>query len=77
MASTSAPTPLTPHGRAKLIALGRATKPIREASGMARFMFWTGVGITLFFIVLPILEGWNVNAAYLDGLRRTFPWILP
>jgi peptide/nickel transport system permease protein len=50
MAATAAPR--TPHGRARLIALGRATKPIREASGIARAMFWSGIGITLFFVVL-------------------------
>jgi peptide/nickel transport system permease protein len=47
--------PRTPHGRARLIALGRATKPIREASGVARAMFWSGVAITVFFILLALL----------------------
>jgi peptide/nickel transport system permease protein len=54
MASAPA-APRTPHGRARLIALGRATKPIREASGVARAMFWSGVGITVFFILLAVL----------------------
>jgi len=42
------------YGRARLLALGRATKPIREASGVARAMFWSGVGITLFFVFLAL-----------------------
>jgi len=54
MATASRPQPLTPHGRARLIALGRATKPIREAGGVARAMFWTGIVITLFFIALAV-----------------------
>ena len=33
--------------------------------------------IALFFVTLPMLEGWKVSASYLDGMRRTFPWILP
>jgi peptide/nickel transport system permease protein len=48
------PRPRTPHGRARMIALGRATKPIREASGTARVMFWTGIGITLFFVLMAL-----------------------
>src|SRR5262245_34785910 len=44
--------PRSPHGRARLIALGRATQPIREAGGVARAMFWSGTAITLFFVVL-------------------------
>jgi peptide/nickel transport system permease protein len=46
--------PRSPYGRARLIALGRATKPIREASGTARAMFWTGIGITLFFVFMAL-----------------------
>jgi peptide/nickel transport system permease protein len=54
MSARAEMAPTTPHGRARLIALGRATKPIREASGVARAMFWTGVGITLFFVILAL-----------------------
>jgi len=42
------------RGRAKLLALGRATKPIREATGIARAMLWTGAAITVFFVVLAL-----------------------
>ena len=72
---TVSATPRTPHGRARLIALGRATKPIRDASGIARGMFWTGVGITLFFIVLaifaPLLSRYKFTQ-YKAGIHR-FP----
>ena len=72
---TVSATPRTPHGRARLIALGRATKPIRDASGIARGMFWTGVGITLFFIALavfaPFLSRYKFTQ-YKAGIHR-FP----
>jgi peptide/nickel transport system permease protein len=72
MASVPA-APRTPHGRARLIALGRATKPIREASGVARAMFWSGVGITLFFILLallaPVISPYNFNQYQSGGHR--------
>jgi peptide/nickel transport system permease protein len=72
MASVPA-APRTPHGRARLIALGRATKPIREASGVARAMFWSGVGITVFFILLavlaPVLSPYNFNEYKSGGDR--------
>ncbi|HKC77400.1 MAG TPA: ABC transporter permease [Gaiellaceae bacterium] len=65
--------PRTPHGRARLIALGRATKPIREATGMARGMFWAGVVITLFFILLaifaPLISPYNFNQYKSNGVR--------
>ncbi|HLY85346.1 MAG TPA: ABC transporter permease [Gaiellaceae bacterium] len=65
--------PRTPHGRARLIALGRATKPIREASGVARAMFWSGVAITVFFILLallaPVISPYNFNQYKADGHR--------
>ena len=72
--SASVPAaPRTPHGRARLIALGRATKPIREASGIARGMFWSGVGITLFFVLLallaPVISPYHFNQYKSDGLR--------
>jgi peptide/nickel transport system permease protein len=73
--TTAARAPKTPYGRARLLALGRATKPIREASGIARAMFWTGVGITLFFVVLavfaPLISPYPFNA-YRSGALR-FP----
>jgi peptide/nickel transport system permease protein len=72
MASVPA-APRTPHGRARLIALGRATKPIREASGVARAMFWSGVGITVFFILLavlaPVISPYNFNQYQSGGHR--------
>src|SRR5437660_1639323 len=72
MASVPA-APRTPHGRARLIALGRATKPIREASGVARAMFWSGVGITVFFILLallaPVISPYNFNQYESGGHR--------
>jgi peptide/nickel transport system permease protein len=73
LASATSHAPRTPHGRAKLIALGRATKPIREATGMARAMFWTGVGITLFFILIavlaPVISRYNFNQYKSGGVR--------
>jgi peptide/nickel transport system permease protein len=72
MASVPA-APRTPYGRARLIALGRATKPIREASGVARAMFWSGVGITVFFILLavlaPVISPYNFNQYQSGGHR--------
>src|SRR5579862_716285 len=62
--AAAVPAPRTPHGRARLIALGRATKPIREASGFARGMFWVGVAITLFFVVLAIFATWLSRYGY-------------
>jgi peptide/nickel transport system permease protein len=65
--------PRTPHGRARLIALGRATQPIREASGVARVMFWSGVVITVFFILLallaPLISPYNFTQYKADGHR--------
>ena len=65
--------PRTPHGRARLMALGRATKPIREASGVARAMFWSGVGITVFFVLLailaPLISPYNFTQYKADGHR--------
>ena len=52
MSAGAPPLPRSPHGRARLMALGRVTEPIREASGVARAMLWAGAGITLFFVVL-------------------------
>jgi peptide/nickel transport system permease protein len=46
------------------MALGRWTKPIREASGFARAMFWAGVAITLFFIALAVFSSWLSRYGY-------------
>jgi peptide/nickel transport system permease protein len=64
VAATASVPPRTPHGRARLKALGRATKPIREASGFARAMFWAGVAITLFFVVLAFFARWLSRYGY-------------
>ena len=71
--SVAAPSARTPHGRARLIALGRATKPIREATGIARGMLWAGAAITLFFVVLaifaPLISPYGFNQYKADGVR--------
>jgi len=55
------------------MALGRATKPIREATGIARAMFWTGTAITLFFIVLavfaPLISPYTFSQYASHGVR--------
>ncbi len=50
MAAVGATTRL--HRRT--IGLRRAFQPIAEARGFARGMLWTGVGLTLFFVLLAI-----------------------
>ncbi len=71
--SAAAPSARTPYGRARLIALGRATKPIREATGIARGMLWAGAAITLFFVVLavfaPLISPYAFNQYKSDGVR--------
>lgn len=71
--AAAASSPRTPHGRARLMALGRATKPIREASGIARGMLWAGAAITLFFIVLAVfaflISPYNFNQYKSHGVR--------
>ncbi len=66
-------SPRTPHARARLIALGRATKPIREATGIARGMLWSGAAITLFFVVLgvfaPLISPYGFNQYRANGVR--------
>jgi peptide/nickel transport system permease protein len=73
MATAASPAPRTPHGRARLIALGHATKPIREATGVARAMLWVGAAITLFFIVLgvfaPLISPYGFNEYITNGHR--------
>ncbi len=47
------------RGRRRVLpALGRATKPIREARGIARGMLWAGAAITLFFVALAVFAPW-------------------
>jgi peptide/nickel transport system permease protein len=79
MAVASEQAPRTPHGRARLIALGHATKPIREATGVARMMLWVGAGITLFFVVLgifaPLISPYPFDAYTKNGHR--FPQLAP
>jgi peptide/nickel transport system permease protein len=71
--SAAASRPVSPHGRARLIALGRATKPIRDARGTARGMLWAGAAITLFFIVLaafaPLISPYGFNEYQAKGVR--------
>jgi peptide/nickel transport system permease protein len=73
MAVASRQTPRTPHGRARLMALGRATKPIREASGTARIMLWIGTAITLFFVFLaifaPLISPYGFSQYKANGVR--------
>ena len=53
--------------------VARATKPIREAHGVARAMLWTGAAITLFFVVLALFAPWispyNFNQYKSNGVR--------
>jgi peptide/nickel transport system permease protein len=71
--SAAASSPRTPHGRARLMALGRATKPIREATGIARGMLWAGAAITVFFVVLaifaPLISPYSFNQYRSNGVR--------
>jgi len=71
--SVVTPPARTPYGRARLIALGRTTKPIREASGIARGMLWAGAAITLFFVVLavfaPLISPYAFNQYKSGGVR--------
>ncbi len=59
--------------RRRVLALGRATKPIREASGIARAMLWAGAAITSFFIVLalfaPLISPYHFNEYSSNGVR--------
>ena len=73
MAANASRPARSPHGRARLIALGQATKPIREATGTARTMLWVGVAITLFFVVLaafaPYISPYGFNQYKANGVR--------
>jgi len=73
MAVSASSPARTPYGRARMIALGRATKPIREATGMARAMLWSGAAITLFFVVLaifaPVISPYGFGQYKAHGVR--------
>ena len=58
----------TGRGRARLSALGRATKPVREAHGIAKAMLWSGGLITLFFVVLAVFA-WAISPYRFDQYR--------
>jgi peptide/nickel transport system permease protein len=59
--------------------VSRATKPIRDAHGIPRAMFWSGVGITIFFVILALFAKWispyNFNQYKSNGVR--FPQLAP
>ena len=65
--------------RSLVAPVGRATKPIREAHGIPRTMFWSGVGITIFFVILALFAKWispyNFNQYKSNGVR--FPQLAP
>ena len=71
--AVTASRPASGHGRARLLAIGQATKPIREARGAARGMLWAGAAITLFFIVLaafaPLISPYGFNQYKANGVR--------
>ena len=53
--------------------VARATKPIREAHGVARGMLWAGAGITVFFIILAlfasVISPYKFNQYQSGGVR--------
>ena len=65
--------------RSVVAPVSRATKPIREAHGIPRTMFWTGVAITIFFVILAFFAKWispyNFKQYKSDGQR--FPQLAP
>lgn len=71
--AVTASRPAFARGRARLLTLGQATKPIREASGTARIMLWVGAAITLFFVVLaafaPLISPYGFNQYRDHGVR--------
>jgi peptide/nickel transport system permease protein len=71
--ATAASRPVPPRGRARLMAVGRATKPIREARGTARGMLWAGAALTLFFVVLAafasFISPYGFNEYKANGAR--------
>ncbi len=71
--AVSAPSPAERPARRRLLALGRATKPIRDASGIARAMLWAGAAITAFFVVLavfaPLISPYRFNEYIANGVR--------
>jgi peptide/nickel transport system permease protein len=52
------PAPIRSRRARFVPAVGRATKPIREARGIPRTMLWAGVGITVFFVILALFAQW-------------------
>lgn len=71
--ATAASRPVVPRGRARLIAIGRATKPIREARGTSRRMLFAGAAVVLFFVVLavfaPLISPYGFNQYKANGVR--------
>ncbi len=55
------------------MAVGRATKPIREASGIARGMLWAGAALTLFFVLMaifaPLISPYGFDQYKANGAR--------
>ena len=53
--------------------LGRAVKPFRDAQGFSKWLLWTGVAITLFFLVLavfaPLIAPYSFDAFSSGGQR--------
>ena len=71
--AAAASRPVAPRGRARLIAIGRATKPIREARGTSRRMLFAGAAVVLFFVVLavfaPLVSPYNFDQYKANGVR--------
>jgi len=71
--AAAASRPVPSRGRARLMAVGRATKPIRDARGTARGMLWAGAALTLFFVVLalfaPLISPYGFNEYRANGAR--------
>ncbi len=38
--------------------LGRVTKPFRDVRGLSKWLLWTGVGLTLLFVLVAALAPW-------------------
>lgn len=52
---------------------GRAMKPLRDVQGFSKALLWTGLGMTLFFVVLavfaPLISPYDFDQASADGVR--------
>jgi peptide/nickel transport system permease protein len=62
------------RSRSRIVpAMTRATKPIREAHGIARAMLWAGAAITVFFVVLALfaslISPYRFNQYQSGGVR--------